>query len=422
MFKEANNLELKREYSKSCLKTISAFANERDGKIIFGLSDDGKIYGIEDDSVLKHKIENAINDALRPIPNYTLETVAHLDKKLVFLKVKRGFAIPYLYQGKAYMRSDTSTVVADEFRIRKWFQEISNIDYDNLETDAVHLSYAYLAGKFSETLNLEILGEGELVTLGLKRRENYTNAGVLFADEHDYRYGVDIVKFGKNASEFMNRLRLVGQSILKQYDSAMDFFDLYYHNYEVIYKGVREERVKIPRDAFREVLANAIVHRDYRVKANIQIEFWDDFVKVTSPGGLTSDITIAQYLRGGYSLPRNENIANIFFRLGLIESFGTGIGRIKTIYRSWGQEPHFKVTENTIEIKLPLIDYGRKMQQDTIESKMIALIKDGYNTRPLLEKKLALSATTIKKHLNAIIEKDKIERIGEAKATKYRLK
>jgi len=421
MFKESNMIELKKEYTKSYLKTVCAFANERDGKIIFGVDDDGEVKGIADDIELKQRIENAINDSIKPVPTYTLETQEMFEKKIVVVNVCRGYAIPYLYKGKPYMRTDTATIQADEYRMRKWFQELSNIDFDEELANEKNLVFHYLGEKFREQLSLANIDEGVLVSLGLKKQGQYTNAGRLFADENSFNFGVDIVKFGKDSSEFIKRLRISNQSLLMQYDKAIEFFDLYYHHYEVIHNGVREQRVRIPRNAFREALANAIVHRDYRMKANIQIEFWDDYIKITSPGGLTSDISVEQYLSGGFSIPRNETIANIFYRLDLIETFGTGIVRIKKLYQTFGQEPQFKVSNNTIEVILPVIDYDKKEKIDNVEEKIVNLVREGKNTRNQLEEELSLSATSVKKHLSAMVANGKIERVGKGRYTSYRL-
>ena len=422
MFAETNILELKQAYTKSYLKTVSAFANERNGKIIFGIADDGQIIGVNDESKIRQQIENAIHDSFTPIPNFDLETNVIDGKSIVILSVARGLAIPYLYKGKAYMRVDTSTFVADEFRMRKWFQEISNINFEEQLVDEVEgFSFEWLQRAFYEEMGIGEFTEGMLITLGLRKNGQFTNVGRFFSDENTYRFGVDIVKFGRNASEFVKRLRLTNQSIIKQFYDAMDFFDNYYHDYEVVEAGARISRVRLPRNAFREALANAIVHRDYQINANIQIEFWDDYIKITSPGGLTSDISEAQYLSGGISVPRNATIANIFYRLRIIETFGTGVGRIKSEYFSWGQTPKFKVSTNTIEVILPVINYDKKAMIDNRETEVIKLLEKMPQSRNQIQEVLGLSASTTKNLLLSLAEQNKIERFGKGKATKYRL-
>ena len=421
MFVESNKMELKRDYTKSYLKTVSAFANERNSKVIFGISDDGEVWGVEDENMIRHQIENSINDNFTPIPDFELETQIIEGKKIVVLSVSRGLAIPYFFKGRAYMRTDTSTVVADSFRMRRWFQQILNVDFDEALTDDEELEFNHLQEALKDRIGLTEFTEGTLITLGLKKGEQFTNAGRVFADVNSYKFGVDIVKFGANHSEFIKRLRMTNQSIIKQFNESMDFFDLYYSPYEVVSKGERIERTRIPRNAFREALANAIVHRDYLMNANIQIEFWDTHIRIMSPGGLTSDISEETYLSGGVSVPRNTTIAHIFFRLKIIEVLGTGIGRIKGEYLAFGQEPKFKLAPNIIEIILPIIDYGKKATIEKREIDVLDLLKHSPASRAEIQEKLGISSSTTKRFLNTLLDQDKIERFGRGKGIKYRL-
>ena len=424
MFVESTSMELKREYTKSYLKTVSAFANERSGKIVFGVADDGEIIGVVNESKLRHQIENAINDNFKPIPEFKIEVQLVENKEIIILSVFRGKAIPYLYQNKAYMRLDTSTFVADDYRIRNWFQEIYSVKFEEMEVsenEGYNFTFDDLAQEFKERTGLQDFNDGALITLGLKKDGKYTNIGRLFSDKNSYLMGVDIVKFGKDYSEFVKRKRMTNQSLISQFNSAMEMFDLYYHDYQVVYNGERIDRVRIPRNAFREALANAIVHRNYEMNGNIQIEFWDTHIKITSPGGLTPEISEAQYLAGNISLPRNTTIANIFYRLGIIETMGTGIARIKSEYVPFSQESKFKISTHHIEIELPVIDYEKKELTDSRDRMVLQLLEKGACGRNEIQEHLGTSASTVKNILSILLEQNKIERFGNGKATKYRL-
>jgi len=414
-------MELKQGYTKTYLKTVSAFANERNGKVIFGITDDGEVIGIEDEAKIRLQIENAINDNFTPIPDFELETQIIADKKIVILSVNRGLEIPYLFQHRAYMRTDTSTIVADSHRMRRWFQEIASIEFDEALTDDEDLEFNHLKVAFQEHIGLAEFTDGTLITLGLKSGEKFTNAGRVFADTNSYRFGVDIVKFGESISEIIRRLRMTNQSIMKQFNDAMDFFDIYYNPYEVISEGERIQRIRIPRNAFREALANAIVNRDYQMNANIQIEFWDKHIRVMSPGGLTNEMSEEEYLAGGVSIPRNTTIAHIFFRLKIIEVLGTGISRIKREYLTFGQKPKFELSPNIIEIILPVIDYGKKATLEKRETDVLELLKQSPSSRAEIGERLGLSPATTKRFLTSLLEQNKIERFGKGRATKYRL-
>ncbi len=90
---------------------------------------------------------------------------------------------------------------------------------------------------------------------------------------------------------------------------------------------------KIPEAAFREAIANALIHRAWDINSHIRVSMFDDKIEVVvSPGGLPAGITAEEYLSGKLSILRNRNLANVFYRLGFVEIFGTGITRIKQLY------------------------------------------------------------------------------------------
>ena len=116
-------------------------------------------------------------------------------------------------------------------------------------------------------------------------------------------------------------------------------------------QGIERKKVeKIPEAAFREAIANALIHRAWDVEAQIRVLMFDDRIEVISPGGLPSGITRKEYLSGKLSVLRNRNLANVFYRLGFVEIFGTGITRIKQLYEEGLMKPEFEVSENTIKL------------------------------------------------------------------------
>ena len=128
-----------------------------------------------------------------------------------------------------------------------------------------------------------------------------------------------------------------------------------YYTYEEVEGFYRVKKEKIPEDAFREAIANALINRDWDSVANIQVSFFDDRIEITSPGGLPKGVTIEDYLNKELSIPKNPIIANVFFRLGLIERYGTGVQRICALYDNSENKPTFEVSENLIKITLPIL-------------------------------------------------------------------
>ena len=152
-------------------------------------------------------------------------------------------------------------------------------------------------------------------------------------------------------------------SVLVVYEKAIEVFRDYYE-YEVIQGADRKKVEKIPEAAFREAIANALIHRAWDVEAQIRVSMYDNRIEIASPGGLPAGITEKEYLEGKLSVLRNRNLANVFYRLGFVEIFGTGIARIKQLYEDALMKPDFEVSENAIKIVLPLLEENADLTED----------------------------------------------------------
>lgn len=359
--KESNTLELKEAVSKSFLKTVSAFSNYNGGEIIFGISDDGKIKGISDLENTCLDIENSINDNITPQPDYSIKINEH--NNTVSLFVKAGNNKPYLWKGKAYKRNDTATIEVDSFEFTRLILEGKRMSYEELQSEQQELSFHYLETKLKEIIHIEVFNEDTLKTLNLYHSRNgYNNAANILSDNNAFP-GIDIAVFGKSINIIKKRLLLENKSILEIYDSALQTYRDYYQ-YETINGSYREKTELIPEAAFREAVANALIHRLWDLSANIRIAMFDDRIEVTSPGGLINGMTKEEYLSGMISLRRNPIISNIFYRLGIVEIFGTGILRIKNAYTNSIKKPIFNISTNSIQIILPVYDSDNVMDKD----------------------------------------------------------
>ena len=345
--REGFNLELKKEITKAFLKTVSAYANYNDGKIIFGISDKGEINGIEDVDDECLRIENMINDSIDPVPDFRIDIEELEDKITIVLNIKKGRDTPYFYNGKAFKRSDTSTIEVDRFELRRLAIEGINMNYEERKASTQDLVFSVLESKLIDKAGIKNISLDILRTLNLYDKDVYYNfAAELLADSNDMEFsGIDIVRFGKNMNQILYRETLNKISLLSQYDRAIEIFEQYYQ-YEEIEGFNRIQKELIPKEAFRESLANAIVHRVWDVNSNIQIYMYEDRIEVISPGGLTEWISKEEYLFGNISVLRNPIIAGIFYRLNIIERFGTGIMRINNEYSNSISKPRFDVNKN----------------------------------------------------------------------------
>lgn len=359
--KETKKLEFKETVStKSFLKTISAFSNYEGGKIIFGVDDNGNIKGISDLEKACLDIENRINDNITPQPKYSLKVDD--EKKIIILKIEEGNNKPYLYNSKAYKRNDTSTIEVDSFELTRLVLEGKKMSYEEMHSNLQNFNFNYLEAKLKEHIQISDFNKDTLKTLNLyDKQKGYNNAANMLSDNNTFP-GIDIAKFGDSINIIKKRVILENMSILEMYDRAIQIYRDYYQ-YEEIDGSYRKKVELIPEEAFREVVANALIHRVWDLNAKIRISMFDDRIEITSPGGLTNGITKDEYLLGMISLRRNPIISNVFYRLGIVEIFGTGILRIKHVYEESIKKPIFNVSENTIQIILPIYNSNYVMQK-----------------------------------------------------------
>ena len=351
--RETRNLEFKETITSTFLKTVSAFSNYDGGTILFGVDDDGNIKGLSDLIKSCLDIENKINDTISPQPDYVLEP--NEVNKTIKLIVKSGLQKPYLYKSKAYKRNDSATIEVDTLEFSRLVLEGKNISFEELPCKDQNLTFHFLEEQLEKSIQINSFTLDTLKTLNLYDNNNgYNNAAGLLADNNDFP-GVDIIKFGENISVIQKRITFDHMSILEVYKKTLEVFRDYYR-YEVIEGPERKNVEKIPEAAFREAIANALIHRVWDVNSHIRISMFDNHIDIVPPGGLPSGISEEEYLNGKISVLRNRNLANVFYRLGFVEIFGTGITRIKQLYESSFVKPRFEVSENAIKIELPVFE------------------------------------------------------------------
>ena len=256
--RETRILEFKETITNTFLETVSAFSNYDGGEILFGVDDDGNIKGLSNVKQACLDIENKINDSISPQPNYTLE-IQNSDQTIK-LNVKSGLQKPYLYKSKAYKRNDTSTIEIDTLEFSRLVLEGKNIRFEELPCKDQKLSFEILQSKLKEKIQIETFNRDTLKTLNLYDDVNgFNNAAGLLADKNHFP-GIDIVKFGENISIIQKRITFENTSVLDIYEKALSVFRDYYQ-YEVIQGADRKMVEKIPEVAFREAIANALIHR-----------------------------------------------------------------------------------------------------------------------------------------------------------------
>lgn len=416
MSRETKDLEYKQSITKTFLKTASAYANYGTGTILFGVDDDESPIGLDNPVEEALRIENTLNDAIKPAPRYTISIDE--ERSTVALTVFEGIDKPYFYNGKAYKRNDSASVEVSHAELRRLALEGSNLTFDELPSRNQALTFSLLGALLTEHLGLSRFDENSLRTLGLTTRDGtFNNAAAILADTNDFK-GIDIAVFGKSINEFKLRRTIEGASVLTQYDEAIALIE---HECvtEVIGDKERERVEAIPGVAFREAVANALIHRAWDIPANVTVAIHPNRIEIVSPGPIPHDMSIEDYLAGGVSVLRNPLLASVFFRLGYIEHFGSGILRIKHAYEDAPIKPRFEVRPNSVAITLPRIDMTPALSSeercvlDAIEPAMLL-------TRVELEELTGYSKSKVSRLLPQLESKGYVVREGTGRAVKYR--
>lgn len=309
-----------------------------------------------------------------------------------------------------YKRNDTATIEVDTLEFSRLVLEGKNIRFEELPCKDQELSFKILQSNLKEKIQIETFNKDTLKTLNLYDDVNgFNNAAGLLADKNHFP-GIDIVKFGENISIIQKRITFENTSVLDIYEKALNVFRDYYQ-YEVIQGADRKMVEKIPEAAFREAIANALIHRVWDVDSQIRVSMFDDRIEVVSPGGLPSGITEDEYLSGKLSVLRNRNLANVFYRLGFVEIFGTGITRIKQIYS--------EVSENAIQIVLPIYEENANLTEDE-KAVYKFLRKNMLKSMSEIAPYISFGKSKTKKLLKDMEQKGVIT--IEGKGTKYRIK
>ncbi|MDO4378176.1 MAG: ATP-binding protein [Erysipelotrichia bacterium] len=416
--RETRILEFKKTITNTFLKTVSAFSNYNGGTILFGVDDDGNVKGLPNVKQACQDIENKISDCILPQPNYTLEI--QNNDQTIKLTIKSGIQKPYLYKSKAYKRNDTATIEVDTLEFSRLVLEGKNISFEKLSCKDQELSFEILQRKLKENIQIETFNKDTLKTLNLYDNVNgFNNAAGLLADKNHFP-GIDIVKFGENISIIQKRVTFENISVLDVYEKAIAVFRDYYQ-YEVIQGADRKKIEKIPEAAFREAIANALIHRVWDVNSHISVSMFDDRIEVVSPGGLPDGITVEEYLSGKLSVLRNRNLANVFYRLGFVEIFGTGITRIKQLYAKSLIKPDFEVSENAIQIVLPVFETNVNLTED---EKIIYKFLSKTMLKPISEiaPYVTFGKSKTTQLLKTMAKKGVVAVEGKGRGTKYIIK
>ncbi len=356
--------EFKREYVEDIKYAVVAFANTDGGTIYIGIDDDGSVRGVDKIDATLLRITNMIRDAIRPDVTMfvNVEVQSMEGKDIIALSIQRGTARPYYLTGKGvrpegvYIRHGASSVPASETVILNLIKETSGDCYEEARSLNQQLSFKKTAAYFVKK-KIEF-GDAQMRTLGIIGQDGtYTNLGMLLSDQCVNTIKMAVFE-GCKKTVFHDREELSG-SLLDQMEKAYSFLDQY-NRTRAEFEGLeRIDTRDYPVEALREALLNAIVHRDYGISSSTLISIFDDRIEFLNIGGLVRGISFEDIMLG-VSVLRNQHLANIFYRLKLIEAYGTGMLKINECYADYENKPKIEATNNAFKITLPNINYTKE--------------------------------------------------------------
>ena len=381
LFRESETIELKEIVVDEIKKEIIAFANCDGGTLYIGVQDDGTVVGVDDPDGVSLQISNMVRDAIRRMIKETdgdrFEAMRCLNQELTFEATRKEFVLRDVDFGPQQMRT------------------LKLIDRDNL----------------------------------------YSNLGLLLSDQCVHTIRVAVFQ-GTDQTIFKDRREFAG-SLMQQMNEVYDFIDFRNQTRATIEKLLRIDVRDYPEIAIREALLNLLVHRDYSFSASALISIYTDRIEFVSIGGLMPGIDLEDIMVG-ISVCRNQDLANVFYRLHLIEAYGTGMRKIMKAYEGMEEKPVIETTKNAFKIILPNVnakyEYGAgfvhsaepsanvpvSAPPDDREEKVLEYARmHGAVTRNEVIRLLEVSTSTAARILKKLVKSNLLKQNGKARSTSY---
>ena len=432
--KETQNIEFKRQWRDDFLAELCGFANAQGGTLYIGMDDKGGVVGIENAKALLEKIPNQIFQTMGIVAEVDL----HNENGIEYLSVSvKPSSQPISYRGKYYFRSGSTLQELNGTALRDFLFDKLGITFedspneratiDDIDREAIDffLRSAVAAGRImSDTLRdttEKVLCNLDLVTEDGKLK----NAAVLLFGKNPQRFFISsrfrLGRFGSRPSDLIFQDEVNG-NILQMADHVIWLLRSKYLRTPVRYEGLhRIEDLEIPEPAMRELVYNAIVHRDY-MGNDIQMKVYDDHIWLWNAGELPNGYNTEKLLREHLSIPRNKLIASVFYKAGFIENWGRGFDKVvngfktaelalPTIENDFGGTSVY--IQRKVEKTLPDVD---AMDITERQKRIVVLIEGKPNIGfDELAEKLSVSRRTVATDISALKKKNVIKRVGSDK-------
>lgn len=430
---ESETVELKARVVDEIKNEVVAFANSQGGTLFVGVLDDGEWIGVDDVDAAMLQISNIVRDAIKPDVTMFVryEVLTQEDKQVIAVHVQRGTNRPYYLAKKGlrpsgvYVRQGVSAVPASDTAIRAMIKETDGDRFEEMRSLEQQLTFVATEQEFAR--RGLAFGAEQMRTLKLLNSDGlYTNLALLLSEQCPQTIKVAVFE-GTDQSVFKDRREFSG-SLLQQMNEVYDYLDKHNRIHSTFDKLLRIDTRDYPETALRETLLNLLVHRDYAYRASGLISVFSDRIEFVSIGGLMPGFLLEDIM-AGVSVCRNQRLANVFYRLQLIEAYGTGMKKIMNAYRDMGKTPDVEVTHNTFKIILPNVNGQEDRMAPSFsgvsgsdEEKILAVIRaQGEASRAEIERAIGVSTSTTTRLLREMTQTGVLQRVGQGRATRYRL-
>ena len=438
-FQETEVVELKAMVQDDIKKEIIAFTNCNGGTVYIGVADNGDILGVENADECALQISNMVRDAIKPDVTMFIhcETLNCDGREVVAVNVQRGTNRPYYLAKKGlrpegvYVRQGYSSVPATDTAIRQMIKETDGDSFENMRSIDQALTFEATKKEF-EKRNVAF-GQPQMQTLKIVSADGiYTNLGLLLSEQCPHTIKAAVFE-GTNQNVFKDRREFSG-SLMQQMNEVYEYIDFHNQIHATFHKLLRIDTRDYPEVAVREALLNSLVHRDYSFRASTLISIYNDRIEFVSIGGLLPGLELDDLMMG-VSVCRNPHLANVFYRLQLIEAYGTGMKKIMDAYADSSVQPQIIATHNAFKIILPNVNAVSKAvetSEETVqtvtpvselkEEKILRFLGESQTiTRKKVQELLGVSQASAGRVLKAMVERGQIVPLGGSRTTRYEL-
>ena len=437
MVKESQNIEWKESWRDEYLKWICGFANAQGGKIYIGKNDNGEVTGVSGAKKLLEDITNKISNFLGIVADVKLHSENGLDYLEIVVSPN---SYPVSYRGEYHYRTGSTKQQLTGPALNQFLLKKTGVTWDSVPVDNVSIAdlrndsfdifrEQAVRSKRMTKQDMKISNEELLDSLKLVENGTFTRAAILLFHHNPEKWVPGaFIKIGYFESDTELRYQdEVKGSLIDQADKVVELLFMKYLKANISYEGVtRVETYPYPKDAIREAVYNAIVHKNYATLIPIQISVYPDKIYIGNDCVFPEDWTIDNLMSKHRSRPYNPLIANAFFRAGYIESWGRGIQKIRESCEENGNDmAEYDVSASEIMVMFKSLVSSTdqdtdQANQDTdqaqgIPHKILTVIReDNSITQREIAEKTGENLSTIKYHMDKMKKSGKIGREGSS--------